>query len=399
MKRSISTSFFVTVICAVAVVSITLTTFLFCLFIIPKREGELFKYNQKMLEINALVEEYYVGEVDDTYMSDGISAGYIAGLDDKYSAYIPAEDAEESMNSMYGLNTGIGVQVTAHPDNNTIYVLEVHEDSPADKAGILSGDEIVVLDEYKVSEIGYSAALSYIKTIPAGESIKTVIERDGREIIMDIELTQFVSQTVFYKIIDGKGYIQITQFTDATVDQFVEAVDYMEEQKVDGIIFDLRGNGGGTLTSVYHMVDYLIPEGLAIRVEYKKEEHEQVYMSDENDVDLPMAVLTDENTASASELFAQALKDYDKAVTVGCTTYGKGVVQRTFELSDGSLVRFTVAKYYTANGSCLDGIGVTPDIPTEWSDEELQYRLVNGIEEDKDFIKACDYLDGQLQPS
>ncbi len=395
MKKSISVHLAAVIACFAFLVAVTLTTLLFCVFVIPKREGQLFNHNQKILEINNLIDQYYIGEVNEEYISDGLAAGYILGLEDKYAAYTPAEEAEESMNAMYGLNTGIGVQVTAHPDNMTIYVLEVHEGSPADNAGIQSGDEIVKLDGQSVAEMGYSESLAYIKSIPAGEKIETVIRRNGREITMKIELTQFVSQTVFYEIIDNKGYIQITQFTDATVDQFVKAVDFMEEQKVDGIIFDLRGNPGGTLNSVYHMVDYLVPEGLAIFVDYKGETNDQTYLSDANEVDLPMVVLTDENTASASELFAQSLKDYEKAVTVGSTTYGKGVVQRTFTLSDGSLVKFTVAKYYTANETCLDGIGVTPNIPTEWSEDELKYRLVNGIEVDKDFIAACDYLDSK----
>jgi carboxyl-terminal processing protease len=135
---------------------------------------------------------------------------------------------------------------------------------------------------------------------------------------------------------------------------------------------------------------------LAIEVRYKNKEDCQTYLSDANDVDLPMVVLTDENTASASELFTQGLKDYEKAVSIGRKTYGKGVVQRTFTLSDGSLVKFTVAKYYTANGTCLDGIGIEPDYPVEWTEDELRYRLIKGIEVDKDFIKACAYLDGQL---
>lgn len=393
MKKSVSLHMTVVIACFAFLVAVTLTTLLFCVFVIPKREGNLFNHNQKILEINKLVDQYYIGEVNENYVSDGLGAGYVLGLQDKYADYIPAEEAEESMNALYGYNTGIGVQVTAHPDNKTIYILEVHKDSPADKAGVESGDEIVMLDGQSVAEMGYSESLAYIKSKPAGEKIEAVIERDGKLITMSIDLVQFVSQTVFYEIIDNKGYIQITQFTDSTVDQFVEAVDYMEEQKVDGIIFDLRGNPGGTLNSVYHMVDYLIPEGLAIRVDYKGEANDQTYLSDANDVDLPMVVLTDANTASASELFAQSLKDYQKAKTVGSTTYGKGVVQRTFTLSDGSMVKFTVAKYYTANETCLDGIGVTPDIPTEWSEDELKYRLVNGIEVDKDFIAACDYLD------
>lgn len=393
MNNTISTRWAVVIACFSFIVAVTLTTLLFCVFVIPKREGELFNYNQKLVEIGNLVDQYYIGEKNEDYITDGLGAGYMYGLDDPYASYTSAEDAEESKNAMYGLNTGMGVQVTAHPDNKTIYVLEVHNDSPADIAGVKRGDEIIQLDDQVVSEVGYSQALAYIKTKPIGDTIKTVVMRDGKIVTLNVVLDQFISQTVFYEVIDNKGYIQITQFTDTAADQFMTALDDLLSQNVDGLIFDLRGNPGGAVLSTYHIIDRLIPEGVAIFVDYKGEDNDQTYMSDANEVDLPMAILTDEDTASASEIFTQALKDYDKAVTIGSTTYGKGVVQRTFTLSDGSLIKFTVAKYYTANEQSLDGVGVAPDYPTEWSEDELKYRLVNGIEADKDFIKACEYID------
>lgn len=396
MNRKISLRFLITVVAFFTVAAVAITSMLFMYVIIPRREGVLFQYNQKMLEINELVQEYYIGEIDDSYMKDGLSYGYTWGLNDKYAAYVPKEEAEESMNNLYGLNTGMGVQVAWHPDNNYIFVSDVHKDSPADNAGIKSRDQIVKLDEYSVNEIGYENALAYIKTIPAGEKITAVILRDGEELTVEVTLTQYVAQSVFYEKIGDYGYIQITAFNDMTVDQFVEAVDDLVEQNVSSLIFDLRGNGGGTLMSVYHMVDYLVPEGLIIRVDYKGEAYDETYLSDEHEINVPMVVLTDENTASASELFTQSLIDFNKAVSIGRNTYGKGVVQRTFTLSDGSLVRFTVAKYYTANGTCLDGIGVAPEVSVEWTEEELKYRLVIDIEDDKDFKAAVNYLNGQL---
>lgn len=395
MKKTVSLRFLVTLVCFFTAAAVAVTTMLFTFVIVPKREGALFDHNQKMLEIRDLVERYYTGELDEEYVRECLAMGYVAGLNDKYADYITPDMAEESMNQLYGLNTGIGVQVTAHPDNMSILVLEVHRDSLAHKAGVQPKDEIIRLDGQNVSELGYSESLAYIKSIPLGNKMKTVLLRDGKEIEMELELTQFVTQSVFYRVIDNVGYVQITTFNDSSVDQFTDAIDDLVKQNVEGIIFDLRGNGGGTLLSVYHMVDYLIPEGLAIEVKYKDPANSQTYLSGPEDVDIPMVVLTDESTASASELFTQALKDYDKAISIGRTTYGKGVVQRTFSLSDGSLVRFTVAKYYTANGTCLDGIGVIPEIKTEWTEEELRYRLLKGIEVDKDFLKAMEHLKTQ----
>lgn len=396
MGRKISLKWFITAICFFTVLAVAATTAFFVFYVVPKRDGELHTNNQKLLEIRQLIDRYYMGDIDEQRLSDGLASGYLYGLDDAYSGYITADEAEQNLDSFLGYNTGIGVQVSAHPDNMSIYVLEVHKDSPAEKAGIKSGDEIIQLDDHKVSEFGYNQSINYIKSIPLGNKLKIKVMRNGNTFDFEAELTHFLSQSVFFKMIGDKAYIQITSFNEASVDQFVEAVDEAVKLNAKGLIFDLRGNGGGTLTSVYHMVDYLIPEGLAIEVKYKNEADCQTYLSDEKEVNLPMAVLTDENTASASELFTQALKDYNKAVSIGRTTFGKGVVQRTFTLSDGSLVKFTVAKYYTANGKCLDGVGVIPEYSIEWTEDELKYRLINGVEVDKDFIKACQYIDGQL---
>ncbi len=396
MNRSFSLRFLITAVVFFTAAAVAITTMLFTYIIIPHREGILFEYNQKMLEINELVQQYYIGEIDNNYMKDGLSYGYTLGLKDKYAAYIPYEEAEESMNTLYGLNTGMGIQVAWHPDTQYMFVSDVHKDSPAYNAGIKPRDQVVKLDEYFVNEIGYEKSLAYIKTIPAGEKITAVILRDGEQLTLEITLTQYVAQSVFYEKIGDKGYILITSFNDMTVDQFTEAVDDLIEQNVSSLIFDLRGNGGGTLMSVYHMVDYLVPEGLVIKVDYKGDSMDETYLSDKHEINVPMVVLTDENTASASELFTQSLIDFNKAVSIGRNTFGKGVVQRTFSLSDGSLVRFTVAKYYTANGTCLDGIGVAPKVPVEWTEEEMKYRLVIDIEDDKDYKAAVDYLNGQL---
>lgn len=362
----------------------------FQLLITPKTSGN--PYDPKLHEIRALIDEYYVGEIDDDVIPDFLAAGYVSALGDKYSGYVTADMAEESINSLRGVNSGIGVLVSCHPDRKTMFVIDVHSGSPADKAGLLPGDEITYVDDISVPDDGYETALSHIRSLPDGTSVHIKLMREKREGEVDIVIVHYDSQSVFYKMIDKTAYIKITEFNDLTVKQFTDAVGSAIENEAAGVVFDLRGNGGGTVDSVCKMLDYLLPEGVILEVKYKDESNNETYMSDKNGIDIPMAILTDESTASASEIFSQNMKDYKKAITVGRKTFGKGVVQRTFTLIDGSLLRFTVAKYYTANGSCLDGIGVSPDIETEWSDEELRYRYVNGIENDKDFITACKYL-------
>ena len=358
-------------------------------------ESEEINLSDKLQEIKALVDKYYVGDVDSQYMADTICAGYVAGLNDRYSGYIPKENAEESLNSLYGVNSGMGVQISQHPDNLTMVVLEVHDGSPAMEAGVKRGDEIISVDDKNVSEFGYSETLAYIKSVPLENQVHLVVNRNGEKVEIDVTLRHFVAQSVFYRMVGDKGYILITGFNDRSPEQFYTAVDTLTEQGATALIIDLRGNGGGTLNAAHKMLDYCIPEGLAIKVQYKNDNMNEVYMSDSAEVDLPIVCLTDGNTASASELFTQGLKDYGKAISVGRLTFGKGVVQRTYTLSDGSLVRFTVGKYYTQNGNCLDGIGVKPEIEVEYTDEELKYRLINGLDKDKDFLAACEYLDAQ----
>ena len=392
MEKNYSSKQVLTIVCFAVAISVLITGFAFQFFVIAPR-NELDAYNSKLSEINNLVEKYYVGEVDKDVMANYLAAGYAAGLQDKYAQYFSEEEAIESLNSFKGVNSGMGVQVSSHPDTLNMLILEIHKDSPAEKAGLQQGDQIVKIDNNKISEYGYSKALQYIKSKPLGSVISLTILRNGKEKIVSVTLANYDSQSIFYKKMGDYGYIQITTFNNKSPEQFETALNDLKAKGVKAFIFDLRGNGGGTLDSVNAMLDMLIPEGLMVKVEYKDPKYNEIYNSDKNEENLPMVILTDESTASASELFSQSLKDYGKAKTIGRKTYGKGVVQKTFSLSDGSLIKFTIGKYYTKNGTCLDGIGVTPDIAVEYSENELKYRLINGLSKDKDFIAAKNYLD------
>ncbi len=396
MEKKFSLKTVVIITCVAIVVAIALTAAFFTFVIVPKREGSLYNSYGKLIEINDIVESFYTGEIDREAMKDSLAYGYISSLNDKYAGYISKEEAEASLNSLKGYNTGIGVQVSKHPNTKNIYVSDVHRDSPAEKAGIKKGDQIVAIDGISVEAVGYLEVVNYIPTVPLGNTIKVIVLRNGDELILEVTLAVFATQSVFYEKIDDIGYIYITAFNDRTFEQFKSAIDNLLADNTQALVFDLRGNGGGTLTSVCKMVDYIVPEGVITNIDYKIDAWDETYTSDSNEINVPMAILTDESTASASELFAQSLIDYGKAVTIGRKTYGKGVVQSTYSLSDGSLVRFTVAKYYTKNGICVDGIGVSPSIPVEWSNEELNYRIVNGIEADKDYLAAVEYLSNQL---
>lgn len=400
MKKSFSLKTLITVTAFGIAASVLITCMVFQSALISAEKEVAGSYSAKADEILELVDKYYMGEVDDSAMADSIASGAVAGLGDKYSSYITAQNASTRFDTLYGYNTGLGVQVSLHPDNGSIVVLELHDDGPAKASGIKVLDEITAVDGKNVTEVGYNETLQYIKEQAIGTVITVTVDRNGESSDIPVELKHYDAQTVFSRLVGDKGYIQITSFNEKSPDQFKTAVDSMIASGATALIFDLRGNGGGTVTSVSSMLDYLLPEGLILKIEYKDKNSNEVYMSDKSSVDIPMAVLTDEGTASASEIFTQSLRDYGKAVIVGRQTYGKGVVQRTFTLSDGSLAVLTVAHYYTQSGYCPEGQGITPDVQMTWTQDELKYRLVGGIEKDKEFIAACDYLDSASnQPS
>ncbi len=326
----------------------------------------------KYYEIQSLINRYFVEDISDSELSDGIALGAVYSLDDKYSAYYTAEQYSAVLDNNEGLGAGIGVTVTEHPDTGNIYVINVSTGSPADIAGIKAGDSILSVDGKKVADIGFSDAVAAVQG-EEGTKCKLTLLRDGKEITTEATRGRFVSTSVFSHMIGTLGYIQITDFNTATVAQFKDAVTAAQENGATGLIFDVRGNGGGTLDSVEKILDFLLPEGDVVSATYKNGKKEVLFTSDKNEIDLPMAVLCDDDTASASELFAAAIRDFGKGKLVGETTYGKGVMQRTFGLSDGSAVRLTIAYFNPPSGINFNGVGLEPDVSVELNDEQQKY--------------------------
>lgn len=326
----------------------------------------------KYYEIQNLINNNYVEEISDEKLADGIALGAIYSLGDKYSAYFTAEQYDQLLNSNQGVADGIGVTVTQNPDNGYIYVIRVSVDSPAEAAGIKAGDVITAVDGSDVIELGFNDAVSAIKG-ETGTKCTLTVERDGKTFISEVTRESYVETSVYSHMIGTLCYIQITGFNSATVTQFEQAVNDAVQSNATGLIFDVRGNGGGTLESVEKMCDLLLPEGDVVSATYKNGNKKVLFTSDANEIDLPMAVLTDENTASAAELFAAAIRDYNKGRLIGTNTYGKGIMQSTFALSDGSAVRLTVAYFNPPSGVNFHGEGLAPDVEVELSEEEKTY--------------------------
>lgn len=348
--------------------------------------------NIKLAELDFIVDKYFYGDVDAQQVNDNLFRGYVEGLGDRFSAFYNREETKKRTDSLSGSAQGIGIIVTQCPDTQYIYVKHVYSGAPAEKAGILEKDLIYEIDSVSVLDTGYIEAVNSIIR-EKGETVTLSILRGKEKIKVSVEFSEFKAQSVFSKITDHNfGYIEITSFNDETVVQFKNSVNQLTEKGVKGLIFDLRGNGGGTVSSVTDMLDMLCPEGTLMTVRYADGREEIMAKSDKDEINLPMAVLTDGSTASASELFAANIKDFGKGVTIGSKTFGKGVMQTTYNLTDGSSVALTVAEFFAHSGVSFNKVGIVPDIRVELNEEQQKYYHQLSLKEDPVIVAAVDFL-------
>ncbi len=321
---------------------------------------------EKISELDSVLDTYYLeaDNIDPDEMMDTLYKGYISGLDERYTAYYTPEEYEQLMNDSQGVYVGIGVTVTTDQETGNMVIVTVTEDGPGEAAGLLEGDTIISIEGESVQDMDLDTAVSKIQGEEGTEvTIGVYRESTGETLEKTMTRRKMDAQTVAYSMLkDNIGYIQITAFDEVTVEQFDNAVSDLQSQNIRGMIVDVRGNPGGNVDSVCSILDRLLPEGLLVYTIDKNGSKEEEYADNEEVLDIPMAVLVNGDSASASEIFAAALQDYDWAEIVGEQTYGKGIVQYIIPLSDGSAVKLTSAKYYTPNGECIHGIGVTPDV-------------------------------------
>ncbi len=350
-------------------------------------------------EVISYFDNLYVGEFDKDEIYKYLIAGYIAGTGDKYAQYYDDEGFAELHQDLNGEMQGIGVSVIYNADYKAIEIIDVFNDSPAMAAGVEVGDLIVFVgaDRESVAEMGYDAALKKLQGTAGTTADFVVLRGDdyGTEIEFSVERDSIKEQTVSSRIcsLDATvGIIKISSFDSATVGQFKDAVESLKEDGAEKLIFDVRNNPGGELNSICSILDYLLPEGPIMKAVDKNGE-EEARTSDASELDMPMAVLTNSNTASAAELFSCALKDYEKAVLVGTVTYGKGCMQTIFPLSTGGGLSITTAMYYPPFSDNYDGVGVTPNIEVELSGDAASkslYKLTD--EEDTQLCAAVKAL-------
>lgn len=341
-------------------------------------------FSSKAEKMQELINKYYINNYDIEKMEEAALSAYAAEANDPYTAYISKTNYTAMLESMGGDYEGIGVEVYIDGDNITI--LSVFDNSPAKKAGILKGDIIVAVEGEKADASNYQESINKIKGIDAPEDDKDVVITIMRgEEKMDITLVreEVSVSTVFSKVIDSDvGYIRLTDFGEKTYMEFANHYSDLKDKNIKGLIIDLRNNPGGMLDTVVSIADAILPVGNILTIK-DKQGTETEYTSDEKCIDLPMCVIINENSASASEVLAGAIRDHKKGTLVGTKSYGKGVVQSLMEFGDGSAFKLTTAKYYTPNGECIDGVGIIPDIEVALP-EHVSHKSINELTLDED---------------
>ena len=347
----------------------------------------------KITEIEILVQKYYLNEIDTEQVENYLYKGMIAGLDDAYAAYYTKEEYQSMMDSTNGSYYGIGVEMSQNMTTGIITITRVFEGSPAEEAGLLPGDVIYKVQDTEVTGEDLTKVVSMVKGAE-GTTVPISVAREGESdyLTFDVERRTIEISTVEHRMLDGNiGYISIASFDDVTVNQFLTALEDLENQGETALIIDLRNNGGGLVSSAGSILDRLLPEGLIVYTEDKYGNREELKSDAENYFDKPLAVLVNGNSASASEIFAGAIKDYGIGTLVGTQTFGKGIVQKVYPLSDGTAVKLTVSKYYTPKGNNIHGIGIAPDVEVEL-DADVANAITIPEEKDNQLQKAVEIL-------
>lgn len=355
-----------------------------------KEEDFMTRLTNKLSEVDYLYRNYYIGELDDEKLIDSVIAGYVLGTGDDYAAYYNTEGFQSFMQDIEGEMAGIGVNVIYNTDYRLIEILSVTADSPADKAGVMPGDLVVTVGAEKesVAELGYQPSINKLRGEIGTTAIFTVVRGENYSETVDFEIVRdkITEQTVMHHVYgpdSSIGVIKVTNFDAKTPVQFVAAVEDLQKQGCGKLIIDLRYNPGGELSSIVTTLDYILPEGPVIRIFDADGKEVKAYYSEATELNMPMAVVVNDSTASAAELFTSAVRDYNKATIVGVTTYGKGCMQTTVPLSDNSAVSITYRMYSPPFSENYHGVGIVPDVVVEL-DEALLTKNVYKITDEED---------------
>lgn len=336
---------------------------------------------KKLKAIEDVIDEYYYQDedIDTDAMTEGMYAGMVDSLGDPYSVYYTEEEWNDLMQETAGIYYGIGAYLMIDPNTGLGKISGVIENTPAEEAGLRADDLLYLVDGESTMGMELSEIVSRVKG-EEGTKVHLTIYREGETdyLEIDVERRQIEAPTVKYEMLDNNiGYLQITEFDDVTTDQFTEALAVIKGSGAKGLVLDLRGNPGGSLNVVVDIARQILPKGLIVYTEDKYGERDEYTCDGRHELDMPLAVLVNGNSASASEILAGAIKDYGKGTLVGTTTFGKGIVQRVLPLTDGTALKLTISAYYTPSGNNIHGVGIEPDVVCEFDSEAYYDRDVD----------------------
>lgn len=329
----------------------------------------------KLNAIDSVLESFYFGDVDDETAKDNIYKAYLSSYGDKYTMYYTADEYKALKESTNGKFYGIGAVCQLSGEGGVLLV-DVYDNGAGYQAGLRSGDRVVNVDGRDITDMELSSAVALIKG-DKGTSVTLEVIRGTERLTFSVVRDAVEAKTVSYTLLDNNiGYLSISQFEEVTTKQFKAAVEDLQSQGMKGLVIDIRNNPGGLLDTVVGMLKYMLPDGLIVYTEDKQGNRKEYKGQDNDEFNLPLAVLVNGNSASASEIFAGAIQDYGKGTIIGTQTYGKGIVQTVKPLTDGSAIKFTIAKYFTPKGQDIHGKGVTPDMVVEYgTDADVDTQL------------------------
>ena len=341
---------------------------------------------QKLNYLESLINEEYLEEKEEDSLREGLYAGLMSGLNDPYSTYYTAEQYKELNTSNEGSYVGIGAVLQKDKDGGA-KIVQLYEGGSGEQAGLKKGDVLKAIDGEDVTEKATSDIASMIRESDK-DSVTLTIQRDEETKEIKVEIRDVEIQTVSHEMLDDEtGYIRISEFSEVTSNQYKKAFEDLQDKGMKKLVVDLRDNPGGLLTAVCDVLRQILPEGLIVYTEDKNGKKEEEKCDGKSELAMPLAVLVNGGSASASEIFAGAVKDYGIGTIVGTTTYGKGIVQTIQPLSDGSAVKITIAKYFTPKGNDINKKGIAPDVEAELSEDSTDWTELTH-EEDTQFQAA-----------
>ena len=357
-----------------------------------EKNSSLEGLEETLQNFRAAFEKEYIGEIDDEAMVESAIKGYVSGLGDEYTTYYTKEEMEDLMEETEGNYVGIGIYISAYKESNEIVIIKPMEGSPAEEAGLLPGDIITKVDGVEYNGDTIDEMTNKIKG-PEGTKVKVEIKRNGQTQEIEVERRKILISHIDSKIIeDNIGYISISDFEGGCAQEFEENYKNLEEQGIESLIIDIRNNGGGLVDEAIAILELITDKGSTLLITTDKNEAEEVTKSEKDPIiNMPIVLLVNEYSASASEIMAGALKDNNKATLVGTTTYGKGVIQKVYPLTDGSGLKMTTNEYFTPNHNKINKIGIDPDEEIDLP-EGVKYKTNITEEEDTQLQKAIEIL-------